>query len=363
MNTDSFELYRVFCSTFDGQWRNDRSVANVLRNQYVEIISVMFFELATARRSRLLSTMISCCNEKFNAKNFIIDHMQFTIDHTQKAGVQKLYSYTALFLQGLVAACTEGLAGSVEVYDKYSVGGIAALLNQDRLTIEWLFDRLQQLDNCLGRILSPTISTFANAAGEEEKETVSKTKKEPEKKFLYHDPKLTSKLNELAEKREDSDSCWERKVEQLQRELQSIVELTQCELRTIGEIRDGIEYTFMDEARRQLISIFTLISETLEYHPREETQEGYRSLLESCEVFMEYTKQSLSMLGVSIINDLGKAFDPNRHKLVRGALPSRHSQVTKVLKIGFSYKGRVLEKSEVEIDNGSRIMFNRGERE
>ena len=149
-------------------------------------------------------------------------------------------------------------------------------------------------------------------------------------------------MNQLAENRRANDSAISEQIQALQVSLQD-------ELKQIMAIREGIDYNLTQEAINQFISLFTLLSETLIYHPNNENKDSYTNLVESCEDFLENIKQSLAMLGVAIINDVGKPFDPEKHKTVRGVQPTRMATISKVVKIGFAYKNKVLEKAEVEL--------------
>jgi len=217
---------------------------------------------------------------------------------------------------------------------------------------ELLEKQYKLLDDSVGIFFAQRNSSSSGDSPSDTPKKTSKKAEEAEKAkapdivLRIHDPKITDELNQLAEKRRESDSTLLKKIQQLQVSLQD-------ELKQIMEIREGIDYNITEEAIRQFVSLFYLLSETLQYHnpdPKEKDKEKYRDLVDSCEDFLGHIKQALSLLGVMIIDDKGKPFDPVKHKTARGIQPDRNGIIANVTKIGFSYKDKVLEKAEVELE-------------
>lgn len=102
---------------------------------------------------------------------------------------------------------------------------------------------------------------------------------------------------------------------------------------------------------RKEISIFYLIDETLRCHPDYNDPDSYENLIESCREFGEAVKQSLAMLGVTPICDTDIPYDPESCQVEPGERPKRSSRVVRILKPGFRYKGKVLEKAMVELSD------------
>jgi molecular chaperone GrpE (heat shock protein) len=168
--------------------------------------------------------------------------------------------------------------------------------------------------------------------------------KTPDITIRMHDSKHTDQLNQLAEKRIKDDVALTEKIQSLQMSLQD-------ELKQIMEIREGIDYNTTEEAIRQFMELYSLLSDILQYHhPNKEENERYCDLVDSCEDFLECIVQSLAILGVMLINDPpGTKFDSERHKSAHNATPQRQNIITRVVKIGFAYKNKVLEKATVEL--------------
>ncbi|MDO5132837.1 MAG: nucleotide exchange factor GrpE, partial [Eubacteriales bacterium] len=121
-------------------------------------------------------------------------------------------------------------------------------------------------------------------------------------------------------------------------------------LKQIREIREGVEYSFVQEAVQQLIALYCQVDDILQYHPDSGNPGGYEDLIESCGIFGENILQSIAMLGASQICDVNVRYDPQLHRTPPGVRPSRGSRITKVARPGFVYKDKVLEKARVEID-------------
>jgi molecular chaperone GrpE (heat shock protein) len=213
--------------------------------------------------------------------------------------------------------------------------------SKDSDCVVWATDALRVLDDNIGRILTSSVQSSKELKQKDNTRKAEKTRT-LDTILRIHDPKLTDKLNRFAEDRRVNDSAMLERIQQLQVSLQD-------ELKQIMAIREGIDYNITQEAISQFVSLFYLLSETLQYHPDDESKDSYHNLVESCEDFLENIKQSLAMLGVTIINDVSKPFDPEKHIAAHGFKAIRNGVITKVVKIGFAYKNKVLEKAEVEL--------------
>ena len=334
ITTNSIEIYERAC-----QYRqNDYSVGYKPRddfeNYYIWIINTVFYELITKKSSCLLSNLCKVNGIYVEMQNFSIAAPECEYKST--------YDLMPI-LDGINTAFTEGLGECLRLFSsKYIEGifkGLSFLPNYDY--VSWAISGLNALDNNIGNVLLKSAQNSIEQAGKEKTGTIKKA--EPSEIILrIHDPKLTDKLNMLAENRKESNSALSAQIQQLQISLQS-------ELKQIMAIREGIDYNIVQEAIKQLVLLFFLVSETIQYHPNEEKKESYHNLIESCEDFLENIKQSLAMLGVTIINDIGKPFDSNKHRTAKGKQPKRDEVISRVVKIGFAYKNSVLEKAEVEL--------------
>ena len=131
----------------------------------------------------------------------------------------------------------------------------------------------------------------------------------------------------------------------------------QDELKEVMSIREEIEYKMMREAINQFLHLFSLVSEILQYHDKnDENKDSHRNLIESCEDFLENIMQSLSIIGVKIINDEGTPFDPKRHEIANGGQAIR-TTVAKVVDVGFIYKEQILKKAVVELNTAPNDQY------
>ena len=117
----------------------------------------------------------------------------------------------------------------------------------------------------------------------------------------------------------------------------------------IWEIRDGIDFRTLEEPIYQLINLYQKLNGNLKRHPMTDKEKGYKELLARCNRFLEYIIQSLEMLGVEVISESGKKFNPDKNKVADDEPVSLNSVVSKVNKFGFAYKGKIIEKAEVEV--------------
>ena len=352
--TDSIKLYEVACkygkqqnqsghlpgqhngygyNNYGATYSRSNSSHIDLETYYIQIIGTMFFELITKKNSGLLSLLCAVNEINVDVANFNTKFQRYNFKST--------YDLFPL-LVGLNAAFTKGLSECSYVYSKYGKDIFQGKsFSQGYEYVTAVTDELQTLDDNIGRCVSASSQSVEKPKRKEEVSEPKKSKA-PDTILRIHAPELTDKLNQLAENRRANDSAISEQIQALQVSLQD-------ELKQIMAIREGIDYNLTQEAINQFISLFTLLSETLIYHPNNENKDSYTNLVESCEDFLENIKQSLAMLGVAIINDVGKPFDPEKHKTVRGVQPTRMATISKVVKIGFAYKNKVLEKAEVEL--------------
>lgn len=351
--TDSIKLYDKACERarqLSSQSTQDQCAKTivVLEAYYVRIIGMMFYELITKKNSLLLSRLCDAGNLRVEVVNFSLTYQSF---NSQVPHVENACDLYAL-IHGLNIAFSKNLD---ECSRLFATSKYAEFIFQAR-RFSQEFDYITPITEAL-RELDANIFRLCNAAFQGGEKTAQKEILAEPKSVMVsdriiraHDSKLTDKLNQLAENRKASDGAISEQVQQLQVILQN-------ELKQIMAIREDIDYNIMREAICQFISLFSLLSETLQYHPNDDNKDSYYDLIESCKDFLENIKQSLAMLGVTIINDVGKPFDTEKHKAVRGMQPSRLAAVTKVVKIGFIYKNKVLEKAEVELAQAGPCLF------
>ena len=153
---------------------------------------------------------------------------------------------------------------------------------------------------------------------------------------------LLQKLDFIARTRRNDD-------EKIIAEIVDVQAAVQNSLKQISEIRDGIDFRTLQEPINQLINLYNKIDDNLKRHPQEDAAKGYGALIRRCQSFLKYIVQSLEMLGVELINETGGTLDPDLHKVVDAENFSLDSTVTKIIKIGFIYKGKVLEKAVVVV--------------
>lgn len=321
---------------YSGYWMfltNSNDIGGFLWMQYMTIIQIMFYELITNKESSLLSCLCSVNKINVTTDNYTIKH-----NNNHRWTGCDLYP----LIVGLNTAITKNLDECYRIYSKEKYG--EQIFQNKPFNRGWNYanmiaEELQKLDYNIGQILSS-----ATQNGDKQKEKTTELKKVEARDTISRipNPEVTDKLNKFAENRKANDLALSEQIEQLQLSLQN-------ELQQIIAIREGIDYNITQEAISQFVFLFSLLNDTLQYHSGSNRKDGYSNLIESCEDLLENIMQSLTMLGVEMINDVGKPFDPGRHKAVSGMQPKRLSSVTKVVKIGFIYKNKVLEKAEVEI--------------
>ena len=272
---------------------------------YLQIVTTVFYELTTQKNSPLLSEMCVFNKINFDAKNFRLEK----IDARRLYYVENSFDMYCI-LSGLNEAFSKNLDACAKVYDSmknYVFAG--APLNPN------FFPKLINLLQNIDEKLSPKI---------------------PREENLLQD------LNSIAKNRIGADEKIIAEIIKVQASMQN-------SLKQISEIRDGLDYRTLQEPIYQLINLYNKIDDNLKLHPQNDINKGYERLLKRCQSFLKYIAQSLEMLGVELINTAGETFNPDKHKVFDDEKSSPDSVVAKVNKIGFIYKGKVLEKAVVEL--------------
>lgn len=341
---NSYDLYCQACQIgvqyFSHKYHGGRSVGydmeSTLEEYYIRIINTLFYELITKKKSQLLSYLCSVNKVFPDVKNFRIEE--------QRCAYRSTYDIIPI-LEGINISFTKDLNECRYLYKhSYKKCTFTSMeFSKESDFQQTIVIELRNLDKNIGN----AILNFSETQKESEQKRGANMVREPKVKAAdiicrIHDPKLTEKLNRYADERRVYDISLSEQIQQLQVSLQD-------ELKQIMSIRDGIDYNIAQEAVSQFISLFHLVDETLRYHPNDENKDSYHNLIESCEDFLENIMQSLAMLGVILINDVGEPFNIEKHRLAPGRTPVREAIVSKVTKLGFIYKNKIIEKAEVEI--------------
>lgn len=315
---NSATLYEDTCQFVQGN-QNISDINYWQKKFYTQIVTTIFYELLTAKTSPLISKFCADNGINYSAKNFKIDSV--------RPSSPLLSSYDMnIILLGLVCAIEENLdtcATCIDTRQNKIFRGNS--LSPDKF--ERLYSNLKIIDTCLEKFYHVEQS----ARSDEE--------------FS-----LMKNLDELANNRRADDEKIIDETKKVQQNLQDEFNMVQESLKHISEIREEIDYRTLQEPIYQLIELYHKIDDNVKRHPMADTAKGYLSLMKRCENFLRYVKQSLKMLGVEIIDDTGNIFNPAKNKLVDDVAVSNDAVVTKVIRIGFIYKRKVLEKSEVEVD-------------
>jgi len=301
---DSVKIYEETCQQCALQ--NLQNAQNVdFESHYIQIITAIFYELIMKQSSSLLSMLCSRNDVSVETANFSIENQRYENNKT-------VWDIIPI-LDGINTAFAENLDECSFLFSKY----------QKSIFQKKSFKKGYDYASAITFHLKFLDDQMAH--------------------FRIHDTKLTDKLKKYAEERRANDLVLSKRMQQLQVSLQDGLE-------QIKETCDDIENNITEEPINQFISLFTLVSETLQFHPNDKNKDAYHNLVESCEDFLENIKQALAMLGVTIIDDVNKQFEPQKHKTVRGTQPVRGATISRVVKIGFIYKDKVLEKAEVELN-------------
>ena len=335
---NSLELY-MEALTFARNNPTEAAV-NTLKNYYLQLVTMTFYELTAKRTSPLMSLFCQMNIGDAESKNFKI---------TPQPPLNLPTNFDMyLVIDGLNYAFSDSLDSSLKICEMYKKTIFRGALLQENYFQE-LIKNLQKLDDNIGKLFSAerVVEKIVKVPVEKiiEKRVEVPVEKIVEK--IVEVPAAQEKdfyqsLSELAKGRQADDEKILTEVKNIQRNLQGT-------LKTILELRDGIEFKTLQEPINQLIQLFDKIFETLQSHPKEDTQKGYENLLKRCRNFSRFVEQSLGMLGAELIKETNVPLDFNKHQVINDVRPSDSSKVSKVLRVGLIYKGQVLRKAEVEI--------------
>ena len=269
------------------------------KTRYVQLVTTIFYELVTQKNSPLLSALCHVNQINFAPKNFRLEPLQ--ADFAVPTGVDLF-----LLLYGLNVAAEENLASVCNVFDEHADKQFPTQTLQDMCDF-----CLSALDNGLA-------------------------------KFTADD---SHELKSLANERHASDEKIITEIKRLQLSLQD-------ELRTIAQIRDGLDFAAQREPIRQLIELFDKLNEMLQRHPLPDAQKGYGELVRRCQSLLRYVKQSLAMLGAQFVSEVNVPVNLNLHETPPDSRPTDRATVSKILRAGFVYKGQVIRRAQVEFVDG-----------
>ena len=313
---DSVDFYNAAFKWQQVNLSNNNNYSEYVKTAYLQIITTVFYELTTKRKSPLLSEMCAVNGINFSGQNFQVEK----INVCRLSCVKNSFDMYCIF-QGLNIAFSENLDACSIFFEKCKPN-IFSCCTIDKNSFKKLIDCLTMIDMQL-------------------------------KKFLPQAPNeekiLLQELNFIAKNRISDDEKIIAEIIKIQAAMQNEVLTIQNSLKQISEIRDGLDFRTLREPIYQLIQLYEKFDSNLKRHPMEDTEKGYRELIRRCNSFLRYIVQSLEMLGVELINTTGGIFDPDKHKVVDDENFSLDSTVTKINKIGFIYKGKILEKAEVEV--------------
>lgn len=307
--TNSLELYKETL-TFA---KNNPAAQNfyVLRNFYLQLVTMTFYELTAKKNSPLISLLCQMNCADFAPKNFKVTPQQpFNLPTDFD-----MY----MIVDGLNYAFSDGLDSSMKILEPYKENIFRGLsLNENYL--QELIKILSKLDGNLGKIFPVDVDA--------------------DKNFLQG----------LIQARHADDEKIIGEIKEVQRALQDELPRLQSTLKKISDIRDGLEFKAAQEPINQLIQLFDKVNETLQTHPKPDPQKGYETLLKRCRNFSRFVEQSLGMLGAQLINEINIPVDFGKHEVTNIARPPDSAKVSKILRVGLIYKGQVIRKAEVEVN-------------
>lgn len=327
--------------------KNNPSAAAIpaLKNYYLQITTMTFYELITRKNSPLISTLCRINNIDLPTKNFSIMPAQVSFN------LYTSFDLSAI-VYGLNVALSENLDSCLNVFEGNSNNIFRGSGLSDE-SFQALIMYLKALDETLGkfrateRIIKIPVEKRIEVPVEKIievpiQQATQKIPDEDEKIFLQS-------LTTLADNRNSADEKIISEIKQVQLSLQGELSTLQATLKRISEIRDGIDFKTLEEPIYQLVQLFDMINETAQRHPQPDSQKGYEKLIKRCKSFARYVEQSLAMLGAQLINETNIPLDTTKHKAINAVQPSNSAKVAKVLNVGIIYKGKILRKAEVEI--------------
>ncbi|MBR3498166.1 MAG: hypothetical protein IKO05_04145 [Selenomonadaceae bacterium] len=298
-----------------------------LKNFYLQMMTMTFYELTTRKTSPLLSALCQVNQVNLPTKNFAL--------MPSKASFNQLTGFDLLVIvYGLNIALSENLDSCMKFFDSNAENIFRGVpLNAE--LYQNVLAQLTALDGNLGRF-------FGVKVIEVPVEKNSSVLEAEEKELLLG-------LDTLANNRRADDEKILTEIKKVQLSLQDELPRLQESLKKISEIRDGVEYKMLTEPIYQLLQLYDTMSETAGQHPQADIQRGYEKLVRRCKNFPSYVEQSLEMLGAELINETDVPLDASRHKVVNAVRPSKDAKVSKILSVGLIYKDQVWRKAEVEI--------------
>lgn len=363
---DSLELYKEALTFAKNTPMTSVVYFSSLRNYYLHIVTTIFYELATQKNSPLLSLLCNMSGVRLTPKNFSLQPSQLRF--TVPTGSDLL-----LLVYGLNMALTENLGSCAQIFDE-SAKEIFRGFELDNKNFQLLYTCLQTLDDSVGnlcaagkvvekRVEVPVEKIVERRVEVPVERIVVKRIEVPVEKIVERrvevpvsdkvptaqDEALTQSLAELSRKRLDDDARILDAIKNVQRALQEELPRLQGTLKTIADIRDGIDFKTTEEPINQLAQLYDKLTETLQRHPLSDTQKGYESLLRRCARFAGYLEQSLAMLGAQLIKEPNVPLDFGRHVAINTERPGEAALVSKILRAGLIYKGQVIRKAEVEV--------------
>lgn len=344
---DSIDFYNTALNWQEMNYQQMNQYEKYVRDSYLQVITTVFYELITKKTSPLLSEMCSYNNINFQGKNFQIEKSNIVRLRYVPNSVDMYF-----ILNGLCIAFSENLYICVDFYEKCKADIFQRKMLPDERLKELPY-LLQTLDKALERFLPQEKIVEVPVEKIIEKKVETQSVFDEEAKSLMQD------LDFIAKNRISDDEKIINAIKIVQKSMQNEVATIQDSLKKILEIRDGIDFRTLEEPIYQLINLYEKIDRNLKRHPMENTEKGYKELLGRCNSFLNYIIQSLEMLGVEIIRESGRTFDPDRNKVADDAEPvSFDSVVSKVNKFGFAYKGKIIEKAEVEVAKKSQSFVS-----
>ena len=313
---------------------------HVLRNYYLQLVTTTFYELTVKKTSPLISAICRVYRIELPLKNFSMTPVQATFNlHT---------SFDLLVIvYGLNLALLKNLGSCSEVFD----ANAESIFNGQPLpekNFRDLLENLTKLDENLGKIFAVRIERV-EVPVEKIIEVEKRVEVPVEKISDEQDKDLIQSLKALADNRHAENEKIIGEINKVQLALQEELPRLQTTLKTIADIRDGLEFKTLEEPINQLLHLFDMINDTTQRHPQEDQQKGYDNLIRRCRKFSDYVEQSLEMLGAKIIKETNILFDPSKHKATNTARPSNAAKVSKILSVGLIFKGLILRKAEVEV--------------
>lgn len=333
---NSLELYKetlTFAKNNPAETFSQQTFST-LKNYYLQLVMMTFYELTAKKTSPLMSLFCQTNCHDFKPENFKITPQQPLNLPTNF----DMY----IIIDGLNYAFSVNLDSSLKIFEPYKKNIFRGYFLQESY-IEELIKNLLKLDNNLSKLF------LAEKIIEKRVEIPVEriVEKIIEKPVVVEQDK--NFLQDLIQARHADDEKILDEIKNVQLKLQDELPRLQSALKTILDIRDGIDYKTLAEPINQLIQLFDKVNETLQRHPQADTQKGYENLIKRCRAFSRYVEQSLSMLGAQLINEINIPLDPDKHEVTNISRPSAQATVSKILRVGLIYKGQILRKAEVEV--------------